>query len=200
MCHEDDESCCHSVISPSPPLPPPLPSSPCSPTALSLPHWTEHFFLLTRQTRIARTCRRMVRGAREHCHFILAHAAPSDRDVKPPLSQKQQAPHQQTCTCRCVTASLSEVAIMFFFYFSFSPPFLTFFFSFPVGTLMRRIQMGLFPRTLLLKALMEYDMLIIFPGPWQIALTAYYACFLTFVLFVSLPQWPLNLGCVGNGR
>lgn len=27
---------------------------------------------------------------------------------------------------------------------------------------------------------MEYDMLIIFPRPWQIALTAYCACFLTF--------------------
>lgn len=77
-----------------------------------------------------------------------------------------------------------------FFYFFY---FLTRFF--PSNVHMRWIQMGLF-----LKAVMEYDILIIFPRPWQIASTAYYACFLTFILFVSLPQWPLNLGFVGNGR
>lgn len=52
----------------------------------------------------------------------------------------------------------------------------------------------------LVKAPMEYDTLIIFPRPWQIALTAYNTCFLTFVLFVSVPRWLLNLGRVENGR
>lgn len=177
----------HPVTLSSPPL---LLPPPPHPPALQLAHRAEHF-LLTRQTQIAHTCGTMVRGACKRCHFILTQAFPSDRDVKPPLSQKQQAPHQQICTCRLVAALLFEGTVIFWFFFFFSY-FNTLFSS---SVHMRRIQMVLF-----LKAVMEYDMLIIFPRPWQIALTAYYACFLTFVLFVSLPQWPLNLGFVGNGR
>lgn len=82
MCHADDESSCHSVISSSSSsLPPPRPPK-LSPN-------TAFFLLPTRQTQISHTCRRMVRGAYKRCQFILAQAFLSDRDVKPPLFQKQ---------------------------------------------------------------------------------------------------------------
>lgn len=58
---------------------------------------------------------------------------PPDRDVKPLLSGKQQAPHQQICTCRRVAALLSEGTF-------FLPPFLT---GFSSSVHMHRIQMVL---------------------------------------------------------
>lgn len=93
-------------------------------------------------------------------------------------------------TCRCLVVCRYRHFLIFFFCSN------TLFFS-PLPPACTRVEFKCFS---FLKAVMEYDMLIIFPRPWQIALTAYYACFLTFVLFVSLPRWPLNLGFVGNGR
>lgn len=171
MCHADDESSCHSV---SAPTPTPLPNS----------HRAEHF-LFTRQTRSAHTCARMGRGA-QMLSFHPRARSPSDRDVKPPLSQKQQAPHQQSRTCRNVVALLSEVPLLCFFFpllfnMLFSP-------SSESKCATCTEFKCLFLYAPLLNVEMEYDMHIIFRRPWQIALTAYYACFLTSVLFVSLPQ------------
>lgn len=81
-------------------------------------------------------------------------------------------------TCRCLVVCRYRHFLIFFFCSN------TLFFS-PLPPACTRVEFKCFS---FLKAVMEYDMLIIFPRPWQIALTAYYACFLTFVLFVSLPR------------
>ena len=103
------ERCATQMMSHHVTLSSPSPSPPLLPLQLS--HRREHF-LLTRQTQIAHTCRRMVRGAHKRRLFILAHSFPSDRDVKLPLSQTQQAPHQQTC---CLVVWRYHLFGIFFF-------------------------------------------------------------------------------------
>lgn len=82
-----------TLSSPPPPLLP-FPHPPALPT-LS-PHWA--FFSLQDKLGSLTRAAGWYEGAYNRCHFILAQASPPDRDVKPPLSQKQQAPHQQTYT------------------------------------------------------------------------------------------------------
>lgn len=119
------------------------------------------------------TCRGA--GTRAHRRLVFSSSrafSPSDRDVKTATFPKAAG------AASTDAAAFSEGTIIFFsFYFN-----TVFFFSFPPAR--TRVEFKKAPfRTP--RAVMEYDMLVIFPRPRQIAPTAYYACFLTFVLFVS---------------
>lgn len=127
-----------------------LPSS-LSPSAPSSPATR-----LTRQTRIARTCCRTVRGAHERCHFILSSHAPL------PLTETSNHYFPKSSRHHINRYALADVSLpcclrhLFF-------PYLTRVLSSSVH--IYGIQMGLFLYSPVLNAVMEYDTLVIFPGP-----------------------------------